>query len=474
MMAEEKKNNGNVSILKTLGSLQFGLVLLVTLTIVAIIGTLIPQGLGYDFYHERYGTIADNVIFVFGFDDVYHSPLFIGLVGLLGINIILCSFSRFPGIVRKTFRPNIILNRDHMARMPIHISLTSGTIESIQKRFERAGFFLRPIGENRLFGEKKRLGYLGSPLVHVSLIVLLIGGLISLVSGLRGQIVLTEGESSAEAEITAHQTVPLDFTVTLDSFHVAFYENYPERPKMFSSSVTVTFPDGRQMAKDIQVNHPLMVNGFTIYQSSYGVTDQQKEAISQNDTATVALYLKSGFRRMPFITFNMTGEDAYLVPGFGDSIAIRLAEVHENFRGDAQSGEKNPAVKVDVMVHDTLRWSVYVFKKFPKLNMPMYEDIPLTFSLVDLAVASRELGYYTVLGVVKDRGVTAMWAGALLMMVGLVLSFYVRPKRIWVMKEGSELLVSAFTRGDHSAFEAYVKNIVTHDSTHGETDESNG
>jgi len=461
MNSSEKKYNPGL--IKTLSSIQFGITVLIAITIVSIVGTVIPQSRSADFYQEHYGVIVNFLINVFRFDITYRSPLFIGLLCLLGLNLILCSLIKFPVRLRSTFRPELNPPAEKIENMPVKDSIEKKSLDDIQKAFAESGFPLRMVDDNRLYGEKGRLGYLGSSFVHTSLLILLLGGLVSLVTGQRGYIVLEKGQSASDMTLFDESTVPLGFELKLDSFEVEFHEGFPGRPKSYTSSVTVKEPDSGDFNLDIRVNHPLMYNGFTIYQSSYGLSDRALAVSASDDTALVEVRLKGIPDEMPpIVTLAMVQGEYYPVPGFEDSIKVTLAELYGDFkRVQSVSGETNPAVKVDILENNEIKWSVYAFKNFPGMNMPMYDDLNLLFSMLDIKKGREEdAEYYTVLGVVRDRGVPLMWTGAFLIMLGLLLSFYIRPKRIWAYDDNGIVLIGGITKGDTEPLRKLIKKVV--------------
>ena len=467
-------------IMQTLRSIQFAVVVLVAIAAAAMVGTLVPQGQSYEFYKERFNPVFFFFIQIFRFDDAYRSPLFLGLMGLFWLNLVLCTIHRLPGLLKTSFRPNIAPDTDEIERMPIHftprVPAHAGTPHSsaagislrhVRDAFTASGFRLNPSGDTRLFGEKGRIGYFGSMVVHLGLMVVLAGGVTSLITGKRGKIVLEEGEQTSLASLPSDQRIPLGFTVALDSFRVAFYETHPDRPKSYTSSVTVTRRDGSSFKKNIRVNHPLMLNGFTLYQSSYGVSDRTVAASGGIDTARVEIRLRGAPSGMPpIVTVNMVPGGVYPVPGFGDSIAVRLAELHRNFRMGGPEDSPNPAVKFDVLVRGETRWNVYAFKNYPGLNMPMHQDMDFSFAMLDLmtgnpaSAANLTPQYFTVLGAVRDRGIPLVWGGAALMMIGFFFSLVVRPRRIWVLEENGAVHLGAWTKGDADAFRDFVGAVM--------------
>lgn len=465
-MAERVKDK-NPGLIQTLSSLQFGVVLLTAIAVVSIIGTLIPQGRELEFYREQYPLLS-TLIYLFRFDRTYSSPLFMGLLGLLGLNLVMCSIIKFPRLLQATFKPDRTPSASAVQAMPISLTVDRCSLEDVQKAFSGKGFNLRPQDEQHLYGEKGRFGRLGATVVHISLLFLLAGGMVTLLTGLRGQIVLETGQAAATARLADGSDIPLGFVIQLDRFDVEFYESHPGRPKSFLSAVTVTPDGGESFPRDIRVNHPLDLNGFTVYQSSYGVAKPQAPVSSANDSATVAITLKGMPDDMPpLTTVTLAAGDNISVPGFGDSLSVRVDEVLRDFRrGGMQGGNANPAVRMSVLVHGEQRWQVFAFRNFPGLNMPMHQDLDLLFNMKDITIDENipvETGpgeFYTVLGVSRDRGIPIVWAGALLMMVGLVLSFYIRPRRVCVVEDNGSVIIGASGKGDISSFRVFVENTV--------------
>ena len=174
----------------------------------------------------------------------------------------------------------------------------------------------------------------------------------------------------------------------------------------------------------------------------------------------------------PIVTLDMAVNDAYPVSGFGDSLSVRLSELHRSFSMGGQGEGDNPAVKLDVLVRGQERWSVYAFQKYPGLNMPVQKDIPFSFVMRDLRtmgapMASAAPEYYTVLGAVRDRGIGIMGAGAIVMMLGLFISFYIRPRRLWVLEDSGTIIVGGQCKGDSGPFREYVGSIVKEAEKHG-------
>lgn len=120
---------------------------------------------------------------------------------------------------------------------------------------------------------RNRIGFV---LTHGSMLVILIGALLTLVFKVEGDLALWEGEESAVFKESVHGGDPqeardlsLPFTVRLDAFEVDYYMG-TRRPAMFRSRVTVTDPQRRaSFPAVIEMNHGLNHAGYHLYQSGY-------------------------------------------------------------------------------------------------------------------------------------------------------------------------------------------------------------
>ena len=88
----------------------------------------------------------------------------------------------------------------------------------------------------------------------------------------RANAEVVEGQTIESAFINADKGLllqELPFTLELKKFHIDFYNT--GMPKDFASDIVVTDKaSGKRVAQTIRVNHPLTINGITIYQSTYG------------------------------------------------------------------------------------------------------------------------------------------------------------------------------------------------------------
>jgi ABC-type transport system involved in cytochrome c biogenesis permease subunit len=116
----------------------------------------------------------------------------------------------------------------------------------------------------------QRIGYF---ITHGSLLVILVGAVVTWRSGIDGNLFLWEGDSGNaidimdKGQVVGHHTLP--FTVKLDDFQI---ETYPGtmRPSQFRSKIEITDPEtGKTFPAAVWMNHEFTYKGFSLFQSSY-------------------------------------------------------------------------------------------------------------------------------------------------------------------------------------------------------------
>ncbi len=121
-----------------------------------------------------------------------------------------------------------------------------------------------------LFGERNRISELAVYIVHASLLLIFLGGIVDGLYGWRGFVALTQNEQSSQVEQQNGKLHHLAFAVRCDG---AGQENYADgTPKKWWSKLSVIEDNRVVLQKEIVVNDPLVYRGIRFYQASYGKT----------------------------------------------------------------------------------------------------------------------------------------------------------------------------------------------------------
>jgi len=413
-------------------SVRLAITLLIVLAIASILGTLIPQQQGAAQFASRLSPGMFRVFNALDLFDMYHSIWFRVLLGCMTLNLVVCSLDRFPATWKRfTARPEPDRTRPFDG-LPREQSCPAD--EAPEQAADRVGRLLqsryrkmreKEVGGNRFFyAEKGGFSHFGVYFVHLSVLLILVGGLVGSFFGIEAYVNILEGEQTDTVMLReGMHPLKLDFHVRCDRFAVDFYET--GAPREFRSDLTFLVKGKESKKIGLLVNHPVEFMGFTFYQSSYGAAPGKTVdlRISGPGGSVTAMKVETG--------------KAVDLPG-GEG-TFRVVDA----RGDIMN--MGSAVLISVQPANTNETvDFWVFKDgeqaLSRLPGPMRQSRkfnpaafkPYTFFLDDL-----ETRYYTGLQVNRDPGVPVVWVGCFLMVVGLFFTFFTSHRRVWVRVLGT-------------------------------------
>lgn len=423
-------------------SVKLTFVLLIILAIVSILGTLIPQMPQRESV-EFASRLSPGVFRLFSFlnlFDMYHSLWFRLLIGLLVLNLIICSLDRFPTTWKRfSFRSRPDRNKPFQDISPEQSFLISGNEKDVASRVDR--FLsdkykkLKRIDANDracFFGEKGRYAHFGVYVVHLSVLIILVGGLVGSFFGFEAFVKISEGEQVATA-FTRNTRIPLDlgFEVRCNRFFVDFYDS--GAPKEFRSDLTFLVNSQAVKEASVRVNHPVQFRGITFHQSTYEpVPGKRLHLKISTDTADVEMIEIAAEKGKPVQLPGGRGHFQVAEMRMMGPVPAALILIHP------QQGE------------ETRFWIFQDYERVKKrlpqemLRSPKFN--PAAFAPYKFYLDSVESGYATGLQVSRDPGVPIVWIGCFLMVGGFFVTFFMSHRKIWVRvsndKSGSKISVA--------------------------------
>ncbi|MBT0663086.1 cytochrome c biogenesis protein ResB [Geobacter pelophilus] len=430
-------------------SLKLTMFTLITLAIISIIGTIIPQGSPPPEYLQSISQTKLKLYNVLGFFDMYHSWWFILLLSLLSINLIACSIKRLPGIWKTITQPVMVMG-DSLEKTLSNLTIieTRGDSSTIRDRVAAVmkTEFADPViteegGAFHLFAQKAPWSRLAVYAVHLSVLVIFIGAIIGSLFGYKGFVNIVEGESVGKVMSRSNKEIDLGFAVRCEKFSVAHYPN--GAPKEFKSILTV-LENGKPVAGfdrvPVIVNDPLSYKGITFYQSSYGKLGEHEFIISDPD----------GKNPQPLRI--QSGGSAKLPDGSG----ICLQETTQDV-SPFQPGVTGPAAQVEVHMANGGNKTFVIYGNNAAMNR-----MNLSYTGGKLVQYSGgEEFMYTGLQVAKDPGVWTVWLGCTLMMVGIYIAFFMSHRRVWVRVQNGTVTVGGNSSKNQGGFHLFMEQLVT-------------
>ena len=452
-------------------SVKLTVVLLLTIAATSVIGTLIPQNKDPVQYRQAFGDLLYSLFDVLDIFDMYHSWWFQLLLLLLTINVVVCSVDRLKASWKIIFVSNPRFNLDRFKSNKNKIlSNDSRLPEEVKKAVEpllTRKYSYRRLEESPdgfvMFAEKWRWTRLGVYIVHTSVVLMLIGGLIGSIFGFDGYVNIPEGEAVASIQLlNSNQSHPLPFEIRCDDFSVSFYDT--GMPKEFRSSLKIIEQGRVVLAKDIVVNDPLRYRGINIFQSSYGEMPRQPMPAAVPEQIRLALVSKA--TGMEYKKTVRIGEEVDIPENLGRLVLREFKEAF-NFRGRdlgaALVGTLTQANGTAVEIILPLR-----FPSFDRMG-PMFDPArsdAVFISVIELqsAAAQAEKRYFTGLQVTKDPGVWVVYTGFILMLAGCFVTFFMSHQRICVQVTAdgkkSRIMVAGTANKNKMGMQRKVQHIA--------------
>jgi cytochrome c biogenesis protein len=172
--------------------------------------------------------------------------------------------------------------------------------------------------------------------------------------------------------------------------------------------------------KEIEVNNPLVYRGLRFFQSGYGSSGELGSvrllAISKQNPAESREIVLHPREQIP-----LDADNSIQLGAFVPDLVINGGRIES--RSDEPN---NPAIQLAVSSRQGGASNVWLFANYPAFSHP--SRLPYEFKFKDLA-----MGYYTALQVSYEPGQWVVWAGCILMGIGLMMAFYLVHIRFWAV-----------------------------------------
>ncbi len=445
---------------QTLSSIKTGVILIILVVIFSAAGTVILQRpmTDADDMQRAYSPAMLHFLDITGLTDMFHARWFIALMILVSLSIIAASVQRFPNAWRFYARPYKSPDENFRKVLPTQALISVADEElglsAAERAFKHMGLKTERIVRTdsfSLFSERSRISEMAVYIVHASLLLIFFGFIVDSLYGWRGFLMLSPGTASNQVEMKNGSMRTIPFSIRCDGTGEETYAD--GSPKKWWSKLAVV-DGGRDVStKEIVVNDPLVYQGLRFYQASYGRTGKLDRLILN---ATPANGTKGGPQEISLGLNQTVALDA--------DTSVQLVEFIPDFvvqdgRVYARSNDvSNPAVHM-IVTSKKAGTSVNVWLP----EMPGIDEnasSPYSFDPKDLKTE-----VFTGLQVSHEPGQWAVWAGVILIAVGLTFVFYVVHMRFWVVpvvdaRGRAALWIGGTANRNRDAFELKFKRIV--------------
>ncbi len=383
--------------------------------------------------HDRYDpTLGPALVGLFeqlGFFSVFRStPFSIGLAVLL-VSIVACTIDRLPRLWRQAHDVRVVQPEPFFdPRLPDRATIDGGlTPEAVREALRRHGFRVREAvaGEVRyLYGDRNQYTKLATIFTHAGLVLFLVAAAVTSRFGDEVGLVVAEGTSTTVQPIGT----PGLLLVKNYGFEAPGLET--GQPQDFVTDLGV-FQNGREIArKQIRVNDPLSVAGYTFHENGFGPAPE----LVLRDTAGRPLWdgpvpLTDQAAGFPYGQLS--------VPGRNVGLELLLQR--------ARGGEGLVLVLPYRVVGRNPDGSP-VIEELAPMAIAVGEN--QTVPGLDFTIGLRRFAAYTLVIAKHDPGQGLVWLAFGFLILGIVGTFHFPRRRVWarLRPDGSLALVARADR----------------------------
>nr|BED43132.1 c-type cytochrome biogenensis protein [Pyropia sp. Myanmar_A]BED43329.1 c-type cytochrome biogenensis protein [Pyropia sp. Myanmar_B]BED43526.1 c-type cytochrome biogenensis protein [Pyropia sp. Myanmar_C] len=266
-------------LLKLFSNLQLSIILLLLIAGFSIIGTIIEQNQEITFYQAQYtfsnkfyNLLSWKTIELLGLNHVYTTWWFLTLLFIFSLSLFTCSISRQIPSLQNARRWYFYKNPNQFKKFTGSQEIKNSQLHLLAAYLQNYNYHLFQQGKS-IYGYKGLLGRLAPIFVHASIILLLFGSVVGLVTGFSAQEMVPSGELFRLQNIIASgkfSYVPQDFSARVNNFNIEYNPN--KSISQFFSNISILNSEGQELKRStIYVNKPFKFKGLTIYQTDWNI-----------------------------------------------------------------------------------------------------------------------------------------------------------------------------------------------------------
>ncbi|KAJ1410416.1 WD40/YVTN repeat-like-containing domain superfamily [Sesbania bispinosa] len=223
--------------------------------------------------HPVLGFFTWRWVLALGFDHMFTSPIFLGMLALLGASLMACTYTTQLPLIKVARRWSFLHSAESIRKQEFSESLPRASIQDVGTILMGAGYevFLKGPSLYAFQGLAGRLAPVG---VHIALLLIMAGGTLSATGSFRGSVTVPQGLNFVVGDVlgpTGFLSSPSDAFNT--EIHVnRFYMDYYDSGEVsqFHTDLSLFNMDGKEvMRKTISDNEgpynlamaPLKING---------------------------------------------------------------------------------------------------------------------------------------------------------------------------------------------------------------------
>ena len=406
--------------------LQFSIFILLLISLASVFGTVIEQDQSIETYKVNYplinpvfGFLSWDIIIKYELNHVYRAWWFLSLIFLFACSLILCSFlQQFPSL-QIARRCQFFRTQSPFSKLKISTTLNSFLFNKILTRIKQQQYSVFH-QKNMIYCYKGLIGRIAPMIVHFSMILILLGTVISSLIGFKAQEIVPKTEHFYIQNILANgpTTIIPQTSGRINDFWITYRKT--KTISQFYSDISILDSQGNETnRKTIYVNHPLTKNGIYYYQTDWNLIGLRIQDSKQSiiEYPLVNLFDNSSKVWLTWISKKDEG----------------IISLIENFEGYS---------------------SIYDKKGQFLGNLELHEISDFNNSLTFLEIISS-----TGLQIKMDPGIPFIYSGFFFLMISTLIS-YITYSQVWIIKQNKQLFIGGTTNRASFEFELEFFELI--------------
>ena len=265
-------------IFRLFADLRFSIFTLLLISGCSIIGTVIEQDQSIEMYKMNYpltnpvfGFLSWDKILYFGLDHVYKTWWFLFLIFLFGCSLVLCSFLQQLPSLKVARRCQFFRTNRAFYKLNNYTILKTFSFSKLLAsiKLEDYSIFQQ---KNIVYSYKGLIGRIAPIIVHFSMILVLVGTIVSSLFGFKAQEIVPKTENFHIQNILSNGrlTIIPQNSARVNDFWITYTKN--KTISQFYSDISILNANGNEIKrKTISVNYPLVDKGVYYYQTDWNL-----------------------------------------------------------------------------------------------------------------------------------------------------------------------------------------------------------
>ena len=265
-------------VFRLLADLRFSIFILLLISFCSILGTIIEQDQSIEIYKINYtltnpifGILTWDRILKLGLNHVYTTWWFFLLIFLFGLSLILCSFLQQLPSLKIARRCQFFRKTKQFYRLKISTILNNFSFRKILSRIKKNKYSIFQ-QKNIIYCYKGLIGRIAPIIVHFSMILILLGTILSAFFGFKSQEIIPKTETFHIQNIlnNGQLTIIPKTSARINDFWITYTKE--KTISQFYSDISILDNQGNEKnRKTISVNYPFIYKNIYYYQTDWNL-----------------------------------------------------------------------------------------------------------------------------------------------------------------------------------------------------------